>query len=190
MKRLIILTSVLLSSIFAFSQRECNVKKTSLTPIIATLNPFFTDHEWNKRILVEKARLDAHRSIVISQFGCKRHHISIRMRIKANAVQQSENFYIQETLSMMRMIYFGNPTYAHYRKIFEKNFTKNFHTYGLGQEFNFPIGSSTFICSVRSDPVLGVQISVEQATYVFAENLQKEKDLTPRKKDDGWFKKE
>lgn len=190
MKGMIILAVLFLSCIQLPAQHGCSVKKENFKPVIATLNPFFTDHFWDGYRKVEKARLDVHRSVVITQYGCKRHHKSIMLAIKSSGANTSEAFYIQEALTLMHMVYFGEARYASFKTQFENRFIKAFRSYGLGKEFNFPIGSSTFICSVRHDPTLGVQIRIEQATYVFAEHIQKAKDLTPRKDDDGWFKKE
>jgi hypothetical protein len=192
MKEIIALLILCCTSSALIAQRGCTVNKDEFKPVIATLNPFFTDHQWDSYRYTEKARLDVHRSLLIAQTGCRRHHVTIIFSLAPDAVPTSAHvdFFIQEALTVMNMVYWEDNHYATYKKKFEERFIAGLTKTGIGKEFNFPIGTSTFICGVRTDPKLGTRITIEQATYVFAENVLQKKNLTPRAKDDGWFKQE
>ena len=139
MKRMIVLASLVLACFHVYAQQGCSVKKENFKPIIQTLNPFFTDHQWDSYRHIERARLDVSRSVVIKQTGCKRHHIGILMTIKPSGVQQTDAFFIQETLTLMHMVYFGKHQFSGFKKDFEKRFIEAFKANGVGNEFNFPI---------------------------------------------------
>lgn len=193
MKEMFTLIILLWAGLQLPAQGGCTVKKEDFKPVIATLNPFFTDHQWDSYRHLEKARLDVNRSLLITQAGCRRHHVTMILSIKPEALPGTvtrEAFFIQEALKTMHMVYWEKKNYTLFKSKFEENFIAGLKKNGTGTEFNFPIGTSTFICSVRMDAKMGARITIEQATYIFAETLLKKKGLTPRKEDDGWFKKE
>jgi hypothetical protein len=169
------------------AQPDCRVKKESFQPIIAVYNPFFTDHHWDNLEKYEKARLGPYRRLLISQSGCKRHHVNIIYLIKKDVIQNRPSFWKQETYSLMQALFFENPEYEKYRQEFEEAFSEKIDQYGLNQSFNFPMGSRNFVCEVRYDPERGANILIEMVHYIFAENIRKKG--IPRSEDDGWYQR-
>jgi len=167
-------------------EEDCRITKADLKPIIAAYNPFFTDHHWDDFKKWEKAQLGSGRRLVISQTGCKRHHISFILIIKSEEIRHTNTFWIQEVQQLMHAVFFEDSDYALYRKKFEQAFADNFRVYGVGKRFNFPLGSRNFVCEIVYDPGRGANIRIELVQYVFAEKI-KQKGI-PRAQDDGWRK--
>ncbi len=167
-------------------QADCRIQKEDLKPVIAAYNPFFTDHHWDDFKKWERAQLGRGRRLVISQTGCKRHHISILLLIKPEEINPKPSFWVEETQALMHAIYFEDPTYALYRTEFEEAFKENFLRNGTNQKFNFPLGSRNFVCEILYEPGGGANIRIEQVQYIFAEKIM-QKGI-PRAEDDGWRK--
>ena len=182
MRRLLFL--LLLSPLLLWGQDDCRIQKKDLKPVINTYNPFFTDHHWDDFKKWERAQLGPGRRLVISQTGCKRHHISILLLIKPEEVNPVTTFWIEETQALMYAIFFEDPAYALYRKDFDQAFADNIRIYGANRKFNFPLGSRNFVCEVVHEPGRGANLRIELVQYVFAEKIQQRG--IPREKDDGW----
>ena len=86
MKEMFTLLILLWAGLHLPAQGGCTVKKEDFKPVIATLNPFFTDHQWDSYRHLEKARLDVSRSLLITQTGCRRHHVTVILTIKPEAL--------------------------------------------------------------------------------------------------------
>lgn len=169
-----------------WGQEDCRVQKEDLKPIIATYNPFFTDHHWDDFKKWEKAQLGPGRRLVISQNGCKRHHINILLLIKPEEINPNIPFWIEETQALMHAIFFEDPAYALYREEFNQAIADKLRIYGTNRKFNFPLGSRNFVCEVVTEPGRGANLNIELVQYVFAEKI-KQKGI-PRAQDDGWRK--
>ncbi|MEZ4687492.1 MAG: hypothetical protein R3B47_15930 [Bacteroidia bacterium] len=65
------------------------------------------------------------RSLIITQTGCRRHHVTIILTIAPEALPANtpqEAFYIQEALTIMHMVYWEHDAYCLFKKDFEENF--------------------------------------------------------------------
>ena len=168
----------------------CRLNLDELKPIIERFNPFFSHHKWNLHKRIEMARMGDHRLLIISQSGCKRHHINFNLLIDADIVQLSDSFWINEVKSLMHKVYFEQSEYDLYRATFEKTFEEKYNMYGLGGSFNFPLGTRNFICQLRYDEEKGGQIAIEMVQYLFKDRVEVRREGIPVDKDDGWLGKD
>ena len=169
---------------------DCRLKLDELKPVIQRFNPFFSHHKWNLNKRLEMARMGAHRLLIISQSGCKRHHFNFNLLIDNDIVQQTDSFWINEVKSLMHKIYFEQSEYDLYRATFEETFEEKYRMYGLGGSFNFPLGTRNFICQLRYDEEKGGQVAIEMVQYLFKDKVEVKRKGIPAEKDDGWLGKD
>lgn len=166
---------------------DCRLNLKSVKPIIKSDNPFFADHQWNLITRMEMAQLDLARFVMITQDGCKRHHTHFKLIMDPRTVVQSDSFWIDQVKSFMYQVYYGRESYLSYQEPFEREFTRQFQSYGLNQQFNFPIGTRNFICEIRFSKENGAVISIEQVDFIFREEVVTQRKSASREVDDGWF---
>lgn len=174
------------SFISVYSQSDCRLALGELTPIIERYNPFFGDHKWIPETRMELATLDNSRIVIITQDGCKRHHIHIDLIIDTRAVVAVDSFWISEVKGLLHKVYFDQTVYKSFQATFEDQFEFHFLRYGINEEFNFPIGTRNAICQVKYDREYGAKISVELIEFIFKEKIQKREQGVSKAKDDGW----
>ena len=167
-------------------ESDCRLKVSDLKPYIQRLNPFFADHTWDQSGQIEMARMGADRLVVITQDGCKRHHTRFTLLIQPLATKDERDFWISETENFIHKIYWGNPEYHTFSMDFNKLLEEKFDMYGLGNPFNFPLGSRNFIVEIINNDENGGKIMVEMVTFIFKEKVQPKKSGIPSKEDDGW----
>lgn len=168
------------------AQSDCRLELEQLTPIIERYNPFFGDHKWIPKTRMELATLDNSRIVIITQDGCKRHHIHIDLIIDARAVVPVDSFWISEVKGLLHKVYFDQITYKSFQSTFEEQFESHFLRYGMNEEFNFPIGTRNAICQVKYDKEYGAKISIELVEFIFKEKIQKQEQGISKAQDDGW----
>ncbi len=164
---------------------DCRLPESSLTPIIDKFNPFFSDHTWDKNEILEVARLDDKRLITIRQKSCLRHHVLITMFMEASEIKDENRFWITEVLVMLKRIFFNDPEYMKYKRLFEQEFIRVFLLNGTNVLFNFPLGERSFICKVEHGP-WGARIKMESVKFILKEKIRR--PGIPREEDDGWIK--
>lgn len=166
---------------------DCKVKESDFVPIITRFNPFFTDHKWLDFTKQETARMDKNRILIISQDGCKRHHKVFTLYLKNGIAENTDSFWIRETISLFRSVYYQDKTFRSFQKEFEDLFEEKFLQTGVNQEFNFPVGTRNFICEVEvpDDPENDPVIRVNMIEFVFEEKVVEMRKSNA--KDDGWF---
>lgn len=168
---------------------DCRLKLEDLKPIIQRFNPFFANHKWNQDARLEMARMSNEQLILITQDGCKRHHVNFTMIIDPKIVVNNNDFWIESTVSMLYKAYYNQPEYETFAKEFLKEFSEKFKMYGLNNQFNFPIGTRNFICELRYNPQKGGRINVEMVQFIFKEKLELKRKGIPLEEDDGWLGK-
>lgn len=136
---------------------------------------------------MELARMGSDRLLMITQDGCKRHHVVFTLVLDADAVEDHVNFWVEETALMMRKAYHEHDAYLEFGKQFESLFGEKFRIYGPGRRFNFPIGTRNFICEVMHKPGKGGRLMVEQVEYIFKDEANEAGQESPAKEDDGWL---
>ncbi|MEO0468442.1 MAG: hypothetical protein AAF206_02385, partial [Bacteroidota bacterium] len=168
--------------------QDCRLDLDNLSPIIQRFNPYFSDHQWNAKSRIEMARLGEDRLMVITQDGCKRHHIRFTLIIDPGSVTDpfQPQFWEEETNSLLFKAYYGQKAYNRFGKEFENAFKRKFRSYGLNQSFNFPIGTRNFLCELLYDPQKGGKITIEIVSFIFRETIKEARIGIPREKDDGW----
>ncbi|MEM6262436.1 MAG: hypothetical protein AAGI38_08010 [Bacteroidota bacterium] len=186
MKNVLTLLLLCFGGSLLMAQSDCRLKPEDIQPVIAAFNPFFTDHHWNSRDKLERARLDEDRIVVIRQRGCIRHHITFTLILRDRAIRPGTDFWIKETLRMMYAIYFEDAQYGLFQDEWEKVFAEKFQQYGLGNQFNFPLGTRNFVCRAIYEPGKGGQVTVELVKYLFKETVKQ--PGIPPEQDDGWFR--
>lgn len=164
---------------------QCRMSYRDIKPIVARYNPFFTDHNWNNDEKVETARLDPWRLLIVRQKGCIRHHVLFTMMISKEDIFPSKRFWVNETLVMMKRIYFDDAEYLTWKRQFEVEFIKQFLVNGTNKQFNFPVGERTFICKIQTG-AWGAKIRMEVVRFIIKERIRR--PGISRKADDGWFK--
>lgn len=171
----------------AQDQADCRLKKADLRPIIARFNPFFADHTWDHDNQMEMARLGSGRLLIITQDGCKRHHITFTLILDPSEVQLSREFWIKEVKSLMHKVYWEQDGYEAFGEEFETAFEDKFSRYGVNRQFNFPVGTRNFICELLYDPKRGARINLEMVSFLFKEKIQQRRSGIPEEQDDGWL---
>lgn len=158
--------------------------------MIKQFNPYFADHKWEPRTRLEMTRMGPHRLLLITQDGCKRHHTQFTLIIDPVAIENRQQFWVNEVKSMFHKVYFEQPVYREFSKPFGEAFEEKLAIYGVNERFNFPIGTRNFICEVKLHPTKGAQITIEMVTFIFKEKVEVQRKGIPRKEDDGWLGKE
>lgn len=166
---------VLLSFTFGLHAQDytqpCRLNLRALSPIIAQYNPFFANHRWDPVTRMELARLSNSRMLMITQDGCKRHHIRLSMILDPREIRPEINFWIAEVKSLMFKVYYGQAEYSAYQAAFEEQIEEKLKIYGLNARFNFPLGTQNFICEIEYDNLRGAKIEIEQIGFIFKEKL-------------------
>ncbi|MEM7655646.1 MAG: hypothetical protein AAF399_05915 [Bacteroidota bacterium] len=176
------------SQLLAQNQANCRLKKADLRPIIARFNPFFADHTWDQENQMEMARLGEGRLLLITQDGCKRHHITFTLILDPSEVDQvSRDFWIQEVKALMHKVYWEQTGYEAFGEDFETAFVQKFQMYGVNRRFNFPVGTRNYICELLYDPTRGARINLEMVSFLFKEKIQERRRGIPEDQDDGWL---
>ncbi len=176
----------MVGTVQVFSQENCRLKLQQLKPVIQRFNPFFGDHKWIPETRMELATLDNSRIVMITQDGCKRHHVHIDLIIDPRAVSSVDSFWIAEVKGLMHKVYFDQHVYRSFQTEFEGAFEVQFQKYGINEEFNFPLATRNAICQVRYDEEHGAKISIELVEYLFKEEVKKQQQGISKAKDDGW----
>jgi len=189
--RVTVLLSLVLATfatrpLIAQQQEDCRLKVEDLKPVIIRFNPYFTNHKWDADAQLEMAQMDEAHLLVIAQEGCKRHHIKFTMIIDPEVAQRGADYWLEEVKSMMQKIYWERTDYDPYRADFERVFEEKFKDYGLNSSFNFPLGSSNFICGIFYHPDRGGRISIEKVSFIFKEKMGATASEADRS-DDGWL---
>lgn len=180
----VLLLSGAMASFGQTHSSDCRMTEDDLHPIIDRYNPFFTDRTWDDNSKTETARLDPERLMVIRQKACIRHHVLFTMHVDATAIEQTDRFWITETLMMLKRVYFGDPEYAEYKVKFEKEYIRQFLAVGLNASFNFPIDDRTFICKIETGD-WGAKVKLESVKFLMQEKIKQ--PGIAREKDDGWL---
>ncbi|RMG60380.1 MAG: hypothetical protein D6722_21065 [Bacteroidetes bacterium] len=165
---------------------DCRLQPEDLRPLIARFNPYFADHRWVAASQMEMARMGAHRLLLITQDGCKRHHTTFSLIIDPEAVGQGYAFWLDEMKALMHKVYWENDTYSIFGPELEAQFEDKLRTYGIGERFNFPIGTRNFICEVRLDPQKGGKLTIEMVSFLFKEEVRQRRAGIPDTEDHGW----
>lgn len=166
------LLALLLSPFLLPAQQECRVHEADLVPLIAATNPHFYDHRWNNDLKVETAKLDAYRTLVISQDGCIRLHTTFSLVVDMVAIPTLDNiFWKAEVHRMMHAVYQNSPDYKTFGPEFEKLFGEKLDLMGLNRTFNFPLNTRNFVCEVIFNPPKDARIRVEMVEYIFKETV-------------------
>ncbi len=177
------------AGLYAQSKEDCRLNLAELQPVIGRYNPFFGDHQWNARSRIEMARMDPTRLLIITQDGCKRHHIRFTLLLDPSIVKDDPEFWLEEVSAMLYKVYFEQVEYAQFGKEFEASFLEKVQAYGLNRAFNFPLGTRNFICELLYDSTKGARINVEMITFLFKEDVTTRRQGIPSEQDDGWTKK-
>lgn len=187
--RIILLASLYLlafsAPLCAQPEDDCRVKLADLQPLIKAFNPYFTEHRWDDELKVERAVMDRNRKLVITQDGCKRKQISFILYLNPHIVKAEPEFWIGETESLFRAVFYEDRTFRRFQQEFEETFTAKFLEYGIGKEFDFPLGIRNFICRIDSPPGKDAAIQIELLEYVFEETVKEARK--PNSQDDGRF---
>ncbi|MCB9231648.1 MAG: hypothetical protein H6581_08295 [Bacteroidia bacterium] len=185
MQQKLLFLGLILVAIPMLGLTQCRLNYEDLKPIISRYNPFFTDHSWDDNEKVEAARLDPWRLLIVRQKGCLRHHVLFTMMIDKEDIYPSNRFWVNETLVMMKRIYFDDAEYLTWKRQFEVEFIKQFLLNGPNVLFNFPVGERTFICKVEVGD-WGAKIRMEVVKFIIVEKIKR--PGIAREADDGWFK--
>lgn len=164
---------------------DCRVKLADLQPLIKAFNPYFTEHRWDDELKVERAVMDKNRKLIITQDGCKRKQMSFILYLNPNIVKPEPEFWIGETESLFRAVFYEDRTFRRFQQEFEETFAAKFLEYGIGEGFDFPLGIRNFICRVDAPPGKDAAIQIEMLEYVFEEAVKEARK--PNTQDDGWF---
>jgi hypothetical protein len=167
---------------------ECRLDKSGLQPIIERYNPFFGDHQWNARSRIEMARIDQYRLLIITQDGCKRHHIRFTLLLDPSIVKDETDFWVEEVTAMLHKVYYEKPEYNRFRDPFAEEFREKVQSYGINRRFNFPLNTQNFIGELLVDPTKGARITIEMINYIFKEEVATRRQGIPAELDDGWEK--
>lgn len=187
MKQLLYLLLVLLA-VPARAQEDCRVKPEDMKALIARFNPFFSDHRWDDASHTEMARMGKDRLLIITQDGCKRHHIVFNLFIDPEVVQLADSFWVNEGVAMLRQVFWEDPLYQSFGPEFEVQFAEKLQEYGLNRQMNFPIGTRNFLCEVGWEADKGGVMRIEMISFIFRERIevrQQPGGVTPAQ-DDGW----
>lgn len=136
---------------------------------------------------MELARMGSERLLMITQDGCKRHHVVFTLVVDNRVIEEEPQFWINETSLMMRKVFHERDEYLEFGGQFEDLFSEKFLIYGIGRRFNFPIGTRNFVCEVIHQPGQGARIVVEVVEYIFKDEETVADRETPSKDDDGWI---
>jgi hypothetical protein len=166
---------------------DCRLDPNTLEPLVLRFNPYFADHKWDQTAQMEMGRLDAHRLLVITQEGCKRHHTKFTLMVDPEVAKNYYPFWVEEITSMMEKVYWERAEYERFRVEFEQVFEEKFLYHGFNTPFNFPIGSRNFICSVYFHPERGGRISIEMVRFIFKEEIESRSRQIAPEEDDGWL---
>lgn len=134
------------------------------------------------------ARMDHNRLLVITQDGCKRHHIRFTLLLDPSIVRQETDFWVEEVGVMFYKVYFERPEADQLSQQFDRAFREKIEVYGLNRRFNFPLGTRTFICELLYDETKGARVSVEMVNFIFKEEVANRRKGIPSDQDDGWEK--
>lgn len=168
--------------------RDCRLKPESLRPIIARFNPYFSGHTWQADAQIEMARMSEDRLLVITQGGCKRHHTTLNLIIESSSVENGTAFWIEEVKEMMHKVFWEQQKYRVFGPEFEAEFESAFKQNGLGEKFNFPVGTRNFICELFLDINRGARIRIEMVSFIFKEKVKRPARPKGKDRDDGWYK--
>lgn len=135
---------------------------------------------------MEIGRLDAHRLLIITQDGCKRHHTKFTLVVDTAVARNYYPFWVNELFSMLTKVYWERTEYATFQAEFERIFVEKLQYYGFNTPFNFPVGSRNFICSVYYHPERGGRISLEMVQFIFREHIETRRQQIAPEEDDGW----
>ncbi|MEO1449863.1 MAG: hypothetical protein AAFV07_10065 [Bacteroidota bacterium] len=166
---------------------DCRLKPESLKPIIARFNPYFSGHTWQPEAQIEMARMSTDRLLVITQGGCKRHHITLNLIVDAEAVDNRSIFWVKEVKELMHKVFWEKQAYRIFGTEFEQQFEKAFEANGLGEKFNFPVGTRNFICELFLDVNRGARIRIEIVSFIFKERVKRPDRPKGQDNDDGWY---
>ena len=166
---------------------DCRLKLEDLEPIITRFNPYFSNHQWSLDSRMELARMGSDRLLMITQDGCKRHHVVMTLVLDNAVVEDSPEFWLEETTLLMRKVYHEHGEYLEFGSKFEEIFTEKFLIYGTGRRFNFPIGTRNFICEIIFRPGEGARVMIEQVEYIFKDEENDASRANPAEEDDGWL---
>ena len=172
------------------AQDDCRLDVKTLQPVIQRFNPFFADHKWDAATRLEMARISGDRLLLITQDGCLRHHTQFTLIIDPQAIENRQQFWINEVNSLLHKAYFGQPVYREFATPFGEAFEEKFARYGVNRQFNFPVGTRNFLCEIKYDPAKGARITLEMVTFIFLERVEVQRNGIPRDKDDGWIGRE
>lgn len=159
--------------------RDCRLDLDELSPIIRRYNPFFAQHTWDKQGQIEMARMGSHRLLMITQDGCIRHHFTFNLILDDEVCQPGLRFWIEEVRSFMHKTYWEQAEYDQFGTQFDTLFAQKLNMYGLGESFNFPIGTRNFICQVEYQPGKGGRVRVEMVVYLFKEQVRTQVPTSP-----------
>lgn len=162
------------------------MQASEFKPVISTFNPFFSEHHWDDAQKTERAHIGAHRILLISQAGCKRHHTVLLQVMSPGCIVPNDSFWINEACGLLYAVYHDQAVYRLFRGDFEREFRQKIAEYGVNQAFNFPIGTRNFVCEIKYDPQRGANLRIELVQYVFEEKLYAPPQNNPVH-DDGWL---
>lgn len=168
-------------------ENDCRLKLQDLQPIITRFNPYFSNHQWSLENRMELARMGNERLLMITQDGCKRHHVVFTLVVDNRLIEDKPEFWVNETSLMMRKVFHDRGEYQEFGVQFEDLFTEKFMIYGLGRRFNFPIGTRNFICEIVNQPGQGARLIVEVVEYIFKDEETVIETTNPSEDDDGWI---
>lgn len=168
-------------------ENDCRLKLQDLQPVITRFNPYFSNHQWSLENRMELARMGNERLLMITQDGCKRHHLVFTLVIDNQIVQDDPEFWVNETTLMMRKVFHERAEYQEFGSKFEDLFMEKFLIYGLGRRFNFPIGTRNFVCEVVNQPGQGARLMIELVEYIFKDEESPTESTGPSEDDDGWI---
>lgn len=181
-------TMLLMGTSLTWAQGDCRLKVEDLAPIIQRYNPFFTNHTWDASGQIEMARMGEGRILMIAQDGCKRHHTTFTLFLDPSSMPNDLNSWVEEVKSLFFKIYWENADYQIFGAGFEEGFDEKVRMYGLNNQFNFPLATRNFICTIASQQGKGSQIRIEMVEFIFKEKVIKKKEGIPHEEDDGWKK--
>ena len=161
------------------AQGDCRLKLEALQPVIQRFNPFFADHKWDPETRLEMARMGGNHLLLITQDGCLRHHTQFTLIIDPQAVENRQQFWIEEVQSLFYKAYFGQAIYREFAGPFGEAFEEKLALYGVNRRFNFPIGTRNFLCEIKYDPVKGARITIEMVTFIFLEKIEVQRSGIP-----------
>jgi hypothetical protein len=164
----------------------CTVVLEDLMPIIDFDNPYFYNRSWNAEKKIEKAMVTPERTLVVGQFGCIRHHVSIDYIIAAPVAKAEDPaFYATELIYLLRKIYYGQYHYSQIRQELEQTLRTRIKEKGLGTLISFPMAEFTVRCQLENDKGTA-KAHLELIRYVHKERIAM--PGIPEYKDDGHFK--